>query len=76
MTFQVVHVGSNANNGSDASVFTLNANNDSSNRNRNSSTHLAVVVPKSRNFLLHGWGEYVDPIRLGSASEQPGNPQR
>jgi hypothetical protein len=76
MYFYVVHVGGNANNGSNASVFTLNANNDSSNRNRNIGTHLAVVVPKFCNFLLQGWGEYVDPIRLGSASEQPGNQQR
>jgi hypothetical protein len=76
MYFYVVLVGGGALSGGDAGVFTLNANNDSSNRNRNIGTHLAVVVPKFCNFLLQGWGEYVDPIRLGSASEQPGNQQR
>ena len=39
---QVLNVGSNANNGTDAGRFYLNANNDSSNRNRNIGTHLAV----------------------------------
>ena len=72
---QVVHVSRNANNGSNARVFTLNANNDASNRNRNIGTHLAVC--SVFNFsLLQGRGEYDDPIRLGSTSEKPGNQQR
>lgn len=37
----VVHVGRNANNGSKASVFALNANNASSNSNRNIGSQLA-----------------------------------
>jgi hypothetical protein len=69
----VAHVGSNANNGSNASVFTLNANNDASNRNRNIGTQLAVVVSAVYRFLLQGWGEYVEPIQFGSASEELGN---
>lgn len=68
----VVHVSGNTNNGSNASVFTVNANNAASNRNRNIGSHLAVVI-LSRVFVLYGWGEYADPIRLGSISEQPGN---
>jgi len=40
----VFHVSSNANNGSNAGVFTANANNDSGNRNRNIGSQLAVVV--------------------------------
>jgi hypothetical protein len=39
---QVVIVSSNANNGTNAGTFIVNANNDSSNRNRNIGTHLAV----------------------------------
>lgn len=37
---QVVHVGGNANNGTNAGVFYLNSNNDASNRNRNIGTRL------------------------------------
>ena len=39
---QVVNVGSNANNGTNAGTFKVNANNDSSNSNRNIGTQLAV----------------------------------
>jgi hypothetical protein len=38
----VVIISSNANNGTNAGTFIVNANNDSSNRNRNIGTHLAV----------------------------------
>lgn len=38
----VVIVSGNANNGTNAGTFIVNANNDSSNRNRNIGTHLAV----------------------------------
>lgn len=38
----VVNVGSNANNGANASTFYLNSNNDSNNRNRNIGRQLAV----------------------------------
>lgn len=38
--YNVVIVSSNANNGTNAGAFTLNSNNDSSNRNRNIGTHL------------------------------------
>jgi hypothetical protein len=38
----VVQVSSNANNGTNAGTFNVNANNDSSNANRNIGTHLAV----------------------------------
>lgn len=70
--YVVAHVGSNANNGSDAEVFTLNANNDSTNRNRNIGGQLAVSNAIYK-LLLQGWGEYVDPIQFGSASEELGN---
>lgn len=39
---QVVIVSRNANNGTNAGTFIVNANNDSSNANRNIGTHLAV----------------------------------
>lgn len=39
---QVVIVGSNANNGANAGTFNVNANNASSNSNRNIGRHLAV----------------------------------
>jgi len=71
---RVVHVGSNANNGSNASVFTLNANNDSGNRNRNIGSHLAGGKAQQR--LLQKWGEYVEPIALGRETEQRGYQQR
>ena len=40
LDYRVVNVGRNANNGTNAGTFTLNSNNDSSNRNRNIGTHL------------------------------------
>jgi hypothetical protein len=39
---QVVHVSRNTNNGANAGAFNVNANNDSSNANRNIGTQLAV----------------------------------
>jgi hypothetical protein len=42
---QVLHVSSNANNGSNAGTFTFNGNNDSGNRNQNIGSQLAVVWP-------------------------------
>jgi hypothetical protein len=72
MMIVVTHVSGNANNGSDASVFTLNANNDSTNRNRNIGSQLAVVVSAYCKSLLQGWGEHVEPIQFGSVSEQLG----
>ena len=48
---QVVHVGSNTNNGSNARVFTLNANNDSGNRNRNIGRQFTVVSIASSPLL-------------------------
>ena len=39
---RVLHVSGNANNGGNAGTFTFNGNNDSSNRNRNIGTQLAV----------------------------------
>lgn len=72
---QVAHVGSNANNGTNAGVFTLNANNSASYRNRNIGRQLAVRA-KCPQVSCSMRGEYVDPIRLGSESEQPGDQQR
>jgi hypothetical protein len=72
MMIVVTHVSGNANNGSDASVFTLNGNNDSTNRNRNIGSQLAVVVSAYCRSLLQGWGEHVEPIQFGSVSEQLG----
>lgn len=65
----VVNVGSNANNGANAGTFYVNANNDSSNRNRNIGTQLAEQ--KTHTAPARG-GEYVNPIALGSVSEQRG----
>lgn len=65
----VVHVSSNANNGANAGTFNVNANNDSSNRNRNIGTQLAV---RSAHTTPARGGEYVNPIALGRATEQRG----
>jgi hypothetical protein len=65
----VVHVSSNANNGTNAGTFYVNANNDASNRNRNIGAQLAVR--RAHTTPARG-GEYVNPITLGSASEQRG----
>ena len=65
----VVHVGRNANNGTNAGTFNVNANNDSSNRNRNIGRQHAVermhTTPARK-------GENVIPLALGSGSEQRG----
>lgn len=42
----VLNVGSNANNGANAGFFTANANNDSSNRNRNIGSQLNRQIKK------------------------------
>ena len=65
----MVHVSSNANNGTNADTFTVNSNNDSSNRNRTIGTQLAEE--KTHTTPARG-GEYVNPITLGSVSEQRG----
>lgn len=61
---RVVNVGSNANNAANAGTFMVNANNDSSNANRNIGSQLAVVrvvelIPSLRR-------EHVYPIQFGS----------
>jgi hypothetical protein len=71
----VTIVGGNANNGTNARTFTLNANNDSSNRNQNIGRQLAGKQSTCK-AQLRLWGEYVDPITLGSESEQRGNYRR
>jgi hypothetical protein len=50
----VVHVSSNANNGANAGAFYVNANNDSSNRNRNIGSQLAVFVASEINSFPLG----------------------
>lgn len=72
-SWQVAHFSSNANNGANAGAFYWNLNNDSSNRNRNIGTHLAV---SNKYKLLALMGEYVYPILLGSLGEQQGECQR
>jgi hypothetical protein len=72
MMIVVTHVGGGASSGGSAGVFTLNANNDSTNRNRNIGSQLAVVVSAYCKSLLQGWGEHVEPIQFGSVSEQLG----
>jgi hypothetical protein len=69
----VVHVSSNANNGTNAGTFQVNANNDSSNANRNIGTHLAVSC--AFKLTPSPWGEYADPIQLGRETEQLGDQQ-
>lgn len=69
----VVNVSGNANNGANAGTFIVNANNDASNRNRNIGTHLAV---KNKRTFPARCGKYVNPITLGSESEQRGCTQQ
>lgn len=72
MMIVVTHVSGNANNAANAGVFSFNANNDSTNRNRNIGSQLAVVVNAYCRSLLQGWGEHVEPLQFGSVSEQLG----
>ena len=70
----VVIVGSNTNNAANAGTFNVNANNASSNRNRNIGRQLAgssffKTTPAQK-------GEYVDPIQSGSGCERLGDHQR
>jgi hypothetical protein len=69
----VVNVSGNANNGANAGTFIVNANNDASNRNRNIGTHLAENNKRTSPVRR---GEYVNPIALGSESEQRGCTQQ
>ncbi len=69
----VVNVSSNANNGANAGTFIVNANNDSSNRNRNIGSQLAV---RKKHTTPASSGKYVNPILLGSVSEQQGEQQQ
>ena len=71
----MTHFSSNANNGTNAGAFYWNLNNDSSNRNRNIGTQLAVLV-LTRITPATSRGKYADPILLGSESEQQGDHQR
>lgn len=75
MCLQVVHVSSNANNGTNAGTFYVNANNATSNANRNISTQLAVVY-KDRAHTPARNGEYVNPIQFGRVTEELGDYQR
>jgi len=68
----VVNVSRNANNGTNAGTFNVNANNDSSNRNRNIGTRLAAMRTRLSPARK---GEYVIPITLGSGCEQRGSKQ-
>jgi len=52
--YHVVHVSSNANNAANAGTFYVNANNDSSNRNRNNGSQLAVFVASKINSFPLG----------------------
>jgi hypothetical protein len=70
----VVHVSRNANNGTNAGTFYVNANNDSSNANRNIGSHLAVSSTVKVTPSLAG--EYVYPIQLGRETEQLGEQQQ
>jgi hypothetical protein len=71
---QVVHVGRNANNGTNAGTFYLNSNNDSSNRNRNIGRQHAGKC--SQNLTPALTGKYVYPIQAGSGCERLGEHQR
>ena len=60
---RVVNVGSNANNAANAGTFIVNANNASSNSNRNIGSQLAVsCVLKLIPSLMR---KYVDPLQFG-----------
>ena len=72
---RVVHVGSNANNGSNAEVFCVNADNASSNANRNIGAQLAVILVIQHKTPVR-LGEYVDPLQFGKATEELGDYQR
>jgi hypothetical protein len=69
--FRVTNVGGNADNGAQSSVFTLNANNVSSNRNRNIGRQLAGS--RAYNLDAH---EFVAHKELGSFGEQLGHTPR
>jgi hypothetical protein len=71
---RVVNVSSNANNGTNAGTFYVNANNASSNRNRNIGTQLAVSCAFKLTPSLRG--EYVDPIQFGRETEKLGEQQQ
>ena len=71
----VVHVGRNANNGTNAGAFYVNSNNDSSNANRNIGAHLAVISNTERKTPCMD-AKYVDPIQFGSYGEELGDHQR
>jgi hypothetical protein len=70
----VVHVSSNANNAANAGTFTVNANNDSSNRNRNIGSQHAGSCKRKESPARKG--EYVYPIQSGSGCERLGDHQR
>lgn len=74
MMDRVVHVSSNANNAAIAGVFCVNANNDSSNANRNIGSQLAGRC--NWNPTPARKGEYVYPIQSGSNRERLGEHQR
>ena len=70
-----MHFSRNANNGTNAGTFYWNLNNDSSNRNRNIGTQLAVANVQHETPATV-CGEYVNPIALGRAIEQRGEHQQ
>ena len=72
---QVVHVGSNANNGTNAGVFYVNSNNSASNVNRNIGSQHAVYSGNRKQTPARK-GEYVNPIQFGSYGEELGEHQR
>ena len=72
---RVVHVSRNANNGTNAGVFYVNANNDSSNANRNVGGQHAVSSRNGEQTPARK-GEYVNPIQFGSYGEELGEHQR
>lgn len=69
-TIEVVNVGGDAGNGSNAGLFYLNANNDSSNDNRNIGTQL-VCLSVSLCELLTSWSNML-PQELSRVTEQLG----
>lgn len=74
MLNHVLHVSSNANNGVNAGTFYVNANNDSSNANRNIGRQHAGSC--SWNQTPAQKGEYVHPLQFGSYGEELGEHQR
>lgn len=75
-SWQVAILSRNADNGTNDRPFYLNANDDSANRNRNISVHLAGSLIKRELFNSSAHAQMGSPITLGNFGEQRGGYQQ